>query len=392
MPLTRPRFRRVALGAAVALAALLLDLLLLGARTATRIGPSPPLWTLIALLVVLYAPLVLGSRIPLVAFASVWIASLIGIVLPSFEALAGLVVGLFLVARFTLQRVTFMAALAAVVPAAINATNNALGNQPDRDLRELVFPDFWIFLTTWICVFALPVVLGLILRHHALRTREHEVELARASAEAVAAERARITQELHDIVAHSVSGIVLQAAGARAVHNRSAAGSTKVDQALGAIEASGAQALRELQRLLGLLRGSRGPGDHQHQPLHRTLDEVGELVDTTRSAGLEVTMTSSGTERRLDPSVEHAAYRMIQEGLTNAMKHAGVGADVTIRQTWAEGALKVSIRTRDGVRTSAKLAGGHGLANLSERIHLVGGSFEAMPLADGFLLSAQFPS
>lgn len=392
MPLTRHQLRRAGLGIGVAAAALLLDLLLLGAHTSSRIGAPPPLWALWAVLAVLYAPLALGRQIPVVAFAAVWVASLIGIVLPGYESLAGLVTGLFFVARYAARWVTFMAGLVALIPATINATNNALGNQPDRTLADLAFPDFWVFLITWVCVFALPTALGLVLRHQARRTLEHEMELARASAAAVAAERARITQELHDIVAHSVSAIVLQAAGARAVHSRGAAGAAKVDQALGAIESAGGQALRELHRLLGLLRGSRSPGDHHQKPLHRTLNEIGELVDTTRSAGLDVTMTSNGTEKELDPSVEHAAYRMIQEGLTNAMKHAGVGADVTIRQTWADGALKVSVRTRDGVRTTAKLAGGNGLANLSERIHLVGGSFEAMPLADGFLLSAQFPS
>lgn len=378
----------VALVAAVG--ALLVDLLVWGGSVSARIEPAPSPLLMIAVLLVLYAPLAFGARLPVIAFAAIWVASLAGLPLPRFEALAGPMVALFLVARFSTGWVTFIAVLAALVPAAINAWNNALQNQPDRWMADLAQPDFWAFLATWLLVFALPVLLGRVLHALARRTQEHDVELARAAADAVAAERARITQELHDIVAHSLSAIVLQAAGARAVHTRNDGGLPEVADALGAIEAAGGQAMRELHRLLGLLRGSRAPQEASHQPLYHAFADIGQLVETTRSAGLDVSVTAQGRGQPLDPSVEHAAYRMIQEGLTNAMKHAGVGARVAIRLGWTAGAVSISIRTYDGADKPVQVASGHGLVNLAERIHLVGGTFEAMPLPDGFLMSARF--
>jgi signal transduction histidine kinase len=235
------------------------------------------------------------------------------------------------------------------------------------------------------------VVFGWVLQLYARRVVDQQVALARAAASARVAERARITQELHDIVAHSLSAIVLQAAGARAVNERVPGGNERVGQALTAIEDSGGQAMRELHRLLGLLRGSRSSQPDSQEPVTRKLDEMSELVETTRAAGLNVTMETTGTPRPLDPSVEHAAYRLLQEGLTNAMKHAGIAGRVHIDQTWSARRFDITVRSYDGAGKPALPTGGHGLVNLSERVHLVGGTFEAMPLPDGFLLKAQFP-
>jgi signal transduction histidine kinase len=211
---------------------------------------------------------------------------------------------------------------------------------------------------------------------------EHErEEKARA---AVAEERVRIARELHDVVAHAISVIVLQARGGR----RSLAtdpGETR--EALDMIEATGSQALAEMRRLLGMLRRDDEEIALAPQPSLRYLDT---LTAQVREAGLPVELSVEGEPIELSPGVDLSAYRIVQEALTNALKHAGPAtARVVVR--YRENDLDLEIADT-GLGAGAGDGGGHGLAGMRERVSLYGGKIEAGPQdGGGFAVRARLP-
>ncbi len=211
------------------------------------------------------------------------------------------------------------------------------------------------------------------------RGREREDALVADGVRALEDERARVARELHDVVAHSVTVMTLQSAGARAVIGRDAA---RAAEALQAVEATGAQAVEELRTMLTHLRrpdaevgpGADGPG----------LDRLPELVETARASGREVLVVHDGVARPAAPGVGQAVYRLVQEGITNALKHAGPGP-VEIGIRWAAEHLDVVISSPAPVPGQPAPVGstGLGLRGLRERLELVGGSLDAGPDADG---------
>jgi signal transduction histidine kinase len=205
--------------------------------------------------------------------------------------------------------------------------------------------------------------------------REQESERARAVAE----EQARIARELHDVIAHNVSVMVVQAAAANDVFD---ARPERAREALHAIEATGRTALAELRRLLGAVRGDYAP-----QP---GLDRLDELVAQVRAAGLAVAVSVEGAPHVLPAGVELSAYRVVQEALTNTLKHAGATrADIALR--YRDDELDVEVRD-DGGGTGNGDGAGHGLIGMRERVTAFGGSLETGPLANGgFAVSARFP-
>jgi signal transduction histidine kinase len=210
--------------------------------------------------------------------------------------------------------------------------------------------------------------------------RERE-EKARA---AVAEERVRIARELHDVVAHAISVIVLQARGGR----RSLAtdpGETR--EALDMIEATGSEALAEMRRLLGMLRRDDEEIALAPQPSVRYLDALAAQV---REAGLPVDLSVEGEPTELPPGVDLSAYRIVQEALTNALKHAGPAtARVVVR--YRENDLELEIADT-GAGASASDGEGHGLAGMRERVSLYGGKIEAGPRdGGGFAVRARLP-
>jgi signal transduction histidine kinase len=213
---------------------------------------------------------------------------------------------------------------------------------------------------------------------------EHErEEKARA---AVAEERVRIARELHDVVAHAISVIVLQARGGR----RSLAtdpGETR--EALDMIEATGSQALAEMRRLLGMLRRDDEEIALAPQPSLRYLDT---LTAQVREAGLPVELSVEGEPIELSPGVDLSAYRIVQEALTNALKHAGPAtARVVVR--YRENDLELEIAdTGLGAGAGAGDGGGHGLAGMRERVSVYGGKIEAGSQdGGGFAVRARLP-
>jgi signal transduction histidine kinase len=200
----------------------------------------------------------------------------------------------------------------------------------------------------------------------------------------VAEERARIARELHDVVAHSVSVMVVQAqAGPRLVADRD-----QTVAAFEAIEASGREALVELRRLLGILRTADEQLSIGPQP---GLGSLAGLVDQLREAGLPVELAIEGEPVALAPGVDLAAFRIVQEALTNTLKHGGrTGARVVVRYSALDVELEI---VDDGAGVPVKLNGsGHGLIGMRERTALYGGRLDAGPRAGGgFAVRASLP-
>ena len=205
-----------------------------------------------------------------------------------------------------------------------------------------------------------------------------------AALRAVEDERARIARELHDVVAHRVSTMVVQAHAAEALLDRDPDGTRA---ALRAIDESGRQALTELRFLLGLLRdGEHDPGRHPSPDLAR----LPELVEQTRAAGLPVTLEVDGTPFAVPAGVGGAAYRVVQEAMTNVLKHAG-GAPTRVVLRYEPDALEVVVAD-DGPGPVNGHHAGHGLAGMRERVAVFGGSIETGPRPEGgFAVQARLP-
>jgi signal transduction histidine kinase len=212
------------------------------------------------------------------------------------------------------------------------------------------------------------------------RARESE---ARAAA---AEERARIAREMHDVVAHSLSVMVVQAEAAEAMLDSAP---DRARRPLAAVQETGRGALGELRRMLGVLRevADEGPA-LAPQPGLSGLDE---LVRQVREAGLPVSVRVEGEPRPLPPGIDLSAYRIVQEGLTNALKHAGpASAEVVVRYGPRE--LELEVRDDGRGRGSGSNGGGHGLLGMRERVALYGGELAAGPRpGGGFALTARLP-
>jgi signal transduction histidine kinase len=223
------------------------------------------------------------------------------------------------------------------------------------------------------------LVVMLIIRR-VLGDRERRVELAQrerdvAAREAVVEERARIARELHDAIAHNVSMMVVQAGAERRVLEPSNDATRDV---LETIEKIGRGALTEMRRMVGMLR-SDVPGPLAPQP---GLDDLATLVGQVREAGLPVELRVEGERRALPVGIELSAYRIVQEALTNALKHAG-GAHAIVNVRYGAESLELEI-VDDGPGVSAPVSGGgHGLVGMRERVALYGGRLDAGRRASG---------
>jgi len=375
---TIPRPRRFDLALAAALGVLielelalssvrdtaLLTALLLGAvfALATAWRSTAPLAALGATAAAAVALAVAGTPPEELASTSILVAILsfaIGAHLPRGRAQAGLV---------------GVGALVAVV--------TALG--PNQTVGDVIFPVV-LFSGCW--------ALGRVGRGRArltaelqARTEQLERERVERERDAVARDRVRIARELHDVVAHSVSVMVVQAGAARSVLDRDPDASVR---ALGAVEATGREALTEMRRLLGILRPAGEDADHSPQP---SLDRLGALIARSRDAGLDVELHVEGRAGPLAPGVDLTAFRLVQEGLTNALKHGGRGrARVVLR--WSPEVLEIEVANRvaDGPAAHGLASGGQGLIGMRERVALCGGELRAGPIGRGFVVRARLP-
>jgi signal transduction histidine kinase len=229
-----------------------------------------------------------------------------------------------------------------------------------------------------------------------------EVLQVQAASSAVAQERLRIARELHDVVAHSMSVIAVQAGFGQYVIDDSP---RDAREALGAIQATSRDALAELRRMLGVLRQQDVPASALLTP-ECGLGELERLVHTTRGGGIEVALTRSGDVRDLPAGIDVSAYRIIQEALTNVVKHAGGGACCAVSVDYGEKTLTIAVTDDGGLYSPGgttplstprvpgwgDLGAGHGLIGMRERAQLCGGELSAGPLPrGGFRVLARLP-
>ena len=277
-------------------------------------------------------------------------------------------------------------------------------------LSRLRWPDDapvggWAQTAGYVVIMTVPFVLAWVLGD-SIRTRrayfsQLEERAARLEREreaqskvAVAAERARIARELHDVVAHNVSVMVVQADGAAYVMDSSP---EQAKQALETISGTGRQALAEMRRLLGVLRtgDAQESGEYVPQP---DVGQIEELVGKVRETGLAVDFKIEGTPRPLPSGVELTAYRIVQEALTNTRKHGGPDAGASVRLVYFDDGLGLLVED-DGRGAPHELyadggadGAGQGMIGMRERVGMVGGTLDAGPRpGGGFRISALLP-
>ena len=253
-----------------------------------------------------------------------------------------------------------------------------------EDLPLLAIPvNIIVFITAWI--------LGDNVRNRRnylieLEEKASRIEQQRESEarRAVSEERNRIARELHDVVAHSMSVMVVQAGAARRVLQTNPG---QAAEAMTAIEETGRESLHEMRRVLGVLRSDNTEAELAPAP---GLDDFDRLIRQCEEAGLPVELEVAGDVRKLAPGLELSAYRIIQESLTNSLKHAGQ-ARATVNLDYRPDALVVAV-TDDGHGASAPRGTGQGLVGMRERVEAYGGELVAGPRGGGgFRVRATFP-
>jgi signal transduction histidine kinase len=246
----------------------------------------------------------------------------------------------------------------------------------------------WLWFNT---LGTLAWITGLGLRRrteHAALLEERTMQLEQLreveAREAVAAERARIARELHDVVAHSVSVMTVQTAGVRRLLRPE---QERERAALETVERTGREALAEMRRLLGVLRESDEAAERAPQP---GLDGLDRLLEQVRASGLPVELTVEGERRPLPAGVDLSAYRIVQEALTNALKHGGK-ARAWVQLRYDPDALQLEVEN-DGATAIAGDGHGHGLHGMRQRAEVCGGTLDAGPRPEGgFRVRATLP-
>jgi signal transduction histidine kinase len=344
--------------------------------------PETTLWFTVPATALVILPLLARHRFPFAGPAAVWVVgatvSFVDgriVVFTTTASVAGMAAA-FLLGNL---RDSLLARVGLAV--VLFGAGTVVYHAPDSDPAELVFIPL-LFAIGWLAGFAV--------RERAedaeaaeVRAEQAERERDAASRIAVAEERARIARELHDIVAHSVSVMVLQAG---AVRHKLPAGLDEDRDALRGVEETGRTALVEMRRLLAAMRQD---GDEVELAPQPGLDGLESLAAEVDRAGLPVRLHVEGEPFPLPRAVDLSAYRIVQEGLTNALKHAHASAaDVTVRYAPEE----LGIEVRDDGRGSAASDGlGHGLVGIRERVKIYGGEMTAGTADGGFVLAARLP-
>jgi signal transduction histidine kinase len=270
------------------------------------------------------------------------------------------------------RRAVFLAALPIAVAAAL--VIYLVNRPPHRDAVQLTIDVA--------ALVGLPMLFGRIEYNRRRRSRD---DLERSARDAVSQERSRIARELHDVVAHSIGLMVVQAGAARMVIDQDP---QRAGTALTVIEETGRKGLAEMRRLLGIME-SENEAELLPQP---GLDRLDELVDSIRGAGLPVEVLIRGIPRDLSPGADLTAYRVVQEALTNALKHAGQ-AQARVQLHYDHHVLEIEVADDGrGPPPNEVRPRGHGLIGMRERVALFGGSLETgQRPGGGFLVRARIP-
>src|SRR5437763_5078861 len=369
-----PLISRFGFDAFVLLGMLEASLELAFGREHNKDAPTGSLWVLVPLTLVLFLPLFARRRFPFGAPAALFIyAAAISffegrLVTFPFAIFVAVLTCSFLFGMLPERRQAVSGLGIGIGAAAI--VNN---NDPNGGAGGFI----WIgvlFAIVWLAGNALGAKLSQYKQaeERAERLEREREERARA---AVAEERARIARELHDVVGHSVSVMTVQASGVRRLLRPE---QEREREALLIVEQTGREALAEMRRLVGVLRRPEEAPALAPQP---SLQHLDKLVDQVRESGLAVDLKVEGEAEKLPASVDLAAYRLVQEGLTNTLKHAQAHhAEVLVRYGNGEVELVVA---DDGNGVGGGDGGGHGLVGLRERITVCGGRLETGPRAGG---------
>jgi signal transduction histidine kinase len=351
-------------------------------RQGDRGGPQGPLWFDVLAILATVMPLFARRRFPFGAPVAVGVA----IALSSFvdknfvHELVPPIAGL--AAVFLVGMVRDRSQAVAGLAAGVGVVAVAAHNDPTGGAANFIFFSI-VSAIVWTIGFAIGRKF-----HEAEEAKEQAARAERAREEraraAVADERARIARELHDVVGHSVSVMTVQASAVRRLlrpHQE------KQRDALLVVEQTGREALAEMRRMVGVLRRPEEAPALAPQP---SLEHVDKLVEHAREAGLPVTLAIEGEPEPLPAGVDLTAYRLVQEGLTNALKHAQAGhAEVLVR--YGEGHVELTV-SDDGRGVGSGDGGGHGLVGMRERVTVYGGELEAGPRAGGgYRLRAKLP-
>jgi signal transduction histidine kinase len=341
---------------------------------------SGPFWLRLLLPLLLDLPLLWRRRTPLPALAAVCVGVVMQALLGSqaaqgFELVGPVAVALYSTAAYGDGREAVAGLVLLLSAGAVNDVRS-----PDAGSTAQIWANaFW-------SLFQIAIWLG---GRFARSQRERGVLVARTATlektawEAASEERARIARELHDIVSHNLSVVVTQAAGARALAEHGA----NAPDSLERIEQSGRSALTEMRRLLGVLRDDGEGAQLEPQP---GVAQLSRLVETLRASGLEVELRIDADCADLPPALDLSVYRIVQESLTNVLKHACVDrATVTVSRS--VGGVTIEVLD-DGAGSTGFTEGGHGLAGMRERVTLFGGRLAAGPLPEGgFRVRAELP-
>jgi signal transduction histidine kinase len=364
-----------------------LDLLFWAGDSELRWGGNAPVWLVPLLTVVTVGALLVRRRAPVAVFWTLWVLGLAGLVIPRYTPFACLLVALHgLTARRT-ARVSGPALAAMAAPFGIDSLNAVGEAAPDKPLVALLAT-----VAGWAVLAAAAFSLGRVSFAANRRAELLEELRVRDTAQALQAERLRLARELHDVVSHAVTAMLLQAAGARTLTDRDG----PVGSALSAIESSGRRAMAELHEMLNLLR--QVPELEAGAAASDGLAGVARVRDLTEEAarmGLNVRHCESGEPGTLHPETDLTAYRLVQEALTNAAKHAGPDADVLIDLQWSPRSLTIAVTsTPDPTRPPEPRlpSSGRGLLGLTERVALAGGSLRTRTVGPSFELCAELPT
>jgi signal transduction histidine kinase len=344
-----------------------------------------PWFVAIPLIVGTVAPLVFRRRHPVLAAYLILLISIPHTLLElGVAGLAGLCIALYTLVAYVSRRAALLYVLANLAVTAVQVTLQA---NDATELTAMVAVSVASIAFCWL----LGEFVGARRAYQAeVEARLHLLETERdhQSRIAVAEERARIARELHDVVAHAVSVIVVQADGAAyAVRDQP----ELTERAVKTISATGREALAELRRLLGVLRSEQTGEERAPQPGTRSLSELAERV---RSVGLPVRLDIVGAIDDLPAGVGLGIYRIVQEALTNSLKHAGPGASAMVRVERTGDRVEVDVLDNgvSGTRALVGVSGGNGLIGMRERAHVFGGTLDAGPHpAGGWRVRAVLP-
>lgn len=366
---------------------LLLDLVLVGGLTAVMLwhlwirgDVDGPLWLRVVWPLLIDVPLLFRRRFALASLAVVAAGVVLQAVLGSdaaqgFELLGPIAVAVYSTAAYG-TRTEALVGLVLLLGA--GGANDARSHEV-RTAAQIWSAAFWTLLQVAIWL------LGRFVRGQRERTllSGRTQRLEQEALTAAAEERARIARELHDIVSHRLSVVVTQAAGARALAEH---GSSAPDS-LERIEESGREAMVEMRRLLGVLR----EGDHSTLAPQPGLAELPTLAETLRATGLDVDLQVGADCHSLPPALDLSVYRIVQEALTNVLKHStATRATVAIERGLSQ--LTVRVLDNGSTPTSTPTTAGHGLIGMRERVSLFSGTFTAGPQpGGGFVVLAELP-